>query len=74
MKIVTLLLNVAVVAYLLWAHRLLGLRGGGRADQAEHDRDTGWDALERATPRPGRVPAMAAAAAPGRPGEEPGGS
>jgi len=74
LKIVTLLLNVAVVAYLLWAHRLLGLRGGGRADQAEHDRDTGWDALERATPRPGRVPAMAAAAAPGRPGEEPGGS
>jgi uncharacterized membrane protein (DUF2068 family) len=63
LKIVTLVLNVAVVAYLLWAHRLLGLRGGGRAEQAEHDRDTGWGALERATPSAGRVPALANAGA-----------
>jgi uncharacterized membrane protein (DUF2068 family) len=50
LKIVTLLINLAVVAYLLWAHRLLGVRGGGRADEAERDRDTGWPALDRAYP------------------------
>lgn len=59
LKIVTLVLNLAVVAYLLWAHRLFGVRGGGRADRAERDADTGWPALERATPwlpRPDAVP------------------
>ncbi len=50
LKIITLLINLAVVAYLLWTHRLLGVRGGGRADQAEKDRDTGWTPLYRATP------------------------
>ena len=50
LKILTLLLNLAVLAYLLYAHRLFGLRGGGRADQAEKDRDTGWPALQRTTP------------------------
>ena len=62
LKIVTLVLNLAVVAYLLWAHRLLGLRGGGRAEQAAHDHDTGWGALERATPSPSQMPAMAISA------------
>lgn len=50
LKIITLLLNLAVVIYLLFAHRLFGLRGGGRADQAEKDRDTGWPPLQRTTP------------------------
>lgn len=50
LKIVTLVLNLAVVAYLLFAHRLFGVRGGGRADRAERDADTGWPAIERATP------------------------
>lgn len=50
LKIVTLVLNLAVVAYLVYAHRLLGVRGGGRADRAERDADTGWAALEHATP------------------------
>jgi uncharacterized membrane protein (DUF2068 family) len=50
LKILTLVLNLAVVAYLLWAHRLFGVRGGGRADRAEREADTGWPALERATP------------------------
>ncbi len=50
LKIVTLSLNLAVVAYLLWAHRLLGVRGGGRADRAEQARDTGWGPLYRRTP------------------------
>jgi hypothetical protein len=48
LKILTLIINLAVVAYLLYAHRLLGVRGGGKADRAERERDTGWTALERA--------------------------
>ena len=50
LKVLTLLINLAVIAYLLWVHRLLGIRGGGPADQAEKDRDTGWAPLERITP------------------------
>ncbi|HKN93331.1 MAG TPA: DUF2127 domain-containing protein [Thermoleophilaceae bacterium] len=50
LKIITLIINIAVVIYLLFAKRLFGLRGGGRAEQEERRRDTGWEALERATP------------------------
>jgi uncharacterized membrane protein (DUF2068 family) len=46
-KIITLIINIAVVCYLLFAKRLFGLRGGGRAEAAEYDHDTGWKALER---------------------------
>ncbi len=53
LKIITLLLNLAVVIYLLFAHRLFGVRGGGHADQAEKTRDTGWPPLQRTTPWPG---------------------
>jgi len=49
-KIITLIINIAVVIYLLYAKRLFGLRGGVRAEQEERARDSGWDALERATP------------------------
>jgi uncharacterized membrane protein (DUF2068 family) len=50
LKIIGLVLNLAVVGYLLWVHRLLGVRGGGRAYRAERAADTGWPALRRATP------------------------
>jgi len=50
LKIITLVLNLAIVIYLLFAHRLFGLRGGGAAERAAHERDSGWGALERATP------------------------
>jgi uncharacterized membrane protein (DUF2068 family) len=50
LKIITLLINLAVVVYLLYAHRLLGVRGGARAEEAERERDTGWPALDRAYP------------------------
>jgi uncharacterized membrane protein (DUF2068 family) len=50
LKVITLVLNVAIAAYLLAAKRLFGLRGGGRAERAEYQQDTGWGALERATP------------------------
>lgn len=50
LKVLTLVINIAIAVYLLLAKRLFGLRGGGRAERAEHERDTGWPALERATP------------------------
>ncbi|HVV18600.1 MAG TPA: DUF2127 domain-containing protein, partial [Pseudonocardiaceae bacterium] len=50
LKVLALVINVAIVVYLLLAKRLFGLRGGGRAERAEHERDTGWAPLERATP------------------------
>jgi uncharacterized membrane protein (DUF2068 family) len=55
LKIFTFLLNIAVVVYLLVAKRLFGLRGGARAEAAERARDSGWPAVDRATP--GGIPA-----------------
>lgn len=52
LKVLALIINLAIVVYLLLAKRLFGLRGGGKADQAERDKDYGWPAIERATPRP----------------------
>ncbi len=50
LKVLTLVINIAVVVYLLFAKRLFGLRGGARAEEEERARDSGWEALERATP------------------------
>ncbi len=50
LKVVALVINLAIAVYLLFAKRLFGLRGGGRAERAEHEADTGWTAIERATP------------------------
>jgi uncharacterized membrane protein (DUF2068 family) len=56
-KVIALLINIAVVVYLLLAKRLFGLRGGAAAERAERDRDLGWDALERVRPfQPARDP------------------
>jgi len=52
LKLLTLVINVLIVIYLLLAKRLFGLRGGGKAVRAERERDTGWTAIERATPGP----------------------
>jgi uncharacterized membrane protein (DUF2068 family) len=52
LKIVAFAINVAIAVYLLLAKRLFGLRGGGKAERAEHDADVGWPAIERSTPRP----------------------
>jgi uncharacterized membrane protein (DUF2068 family) len=50
LKLITFLLNLAVVVYLLVAKRLFGVRGGALAEARERERDAGWPAIERATP------------------------
>jgi uncharacterized membrane protein (DUF2068 family) len=49
-KIVALIINLAVVIYLLLAKRLFGLRGGHQAEHLRRERTSGWGAIERATP------------------------
>ena len=51
LKVLALVINLAVAAYLLYAKRLFGARGGGRAERAEREADTGWTPIERATPK-----------------------
>lgn len=53
LKVLTFLVNLAVVVYLLLSKRLFGLRGGRAADEALRLADSGWDALDRATPHAG---------------------
>ncbi len=60
-KALALVVNVAVVAYLLYAKRLFGLRGGVAAEHALREADVGWGALERSAP--GAVAAPAAGVA-----------
>jgi uncharacterized membrane protein (DUF2068 family) len=50
LKILTLVINLAIVLYLLVSKRLFGLRGGGKREAAEKEADTGWPAVDRATP------------------------
>jgi uncharacterized membrane protein (DUF2068 family) len=50
LKILTLVINLAIVIYLLISKRLFGIRGGWAAGRAERDADMGWAAIERATP------------------------
>jgi uncharacterized membrane protein (DUF2068 family) len=57
LKVVTLLVNLAIVIYLLLAKRLFGLRGGAQAEAAERARDSGWPAIDRATPGRATTPA-----------------
>lgn len=54
LKLVTLVINLAIVLYLLLAKRLFGFRGGIRAEKAVRAQDSGWPALERNTP--GQLP------------------
>jgi uncharacterized membrane protein (DUF2068 family) len=49
-KVVALIVNVAIVVYLLLAKRLFGLRGGAAADEELRRRDVGVEALLRTTP------------------------
>jgi uncharacterized membrane protein (DUF2068 family) len=47
LKIVALVLNLAIVAYLIAAKRLFGVRGGVAAERRTRERDAGWEAVER---------------------------
>ncbi len=49
-KILALVINLVVVAYLLYAKRLFGFRGGGRVEREVLDRDCSWEALEAVLP------------------------
>ena len=49
LKVLTFAINLAVLAYLLIAHRLFGVRGGVNAVEELRTRDMGWEALEGAT-------------------------
>jgi uncharacterized membrane protein (DUF2068 family) len=49
-KVIALVINIAVVIYLLRAKRLFGVRGGVAAEHAENAIDQGWPALERTAP------------------------
>jgi uncharacterized membrane protein (DUF2068 family) len=53
-KLVTFLVNVAVVVYLGLGKRLFGLRGGHAADEARRRADGGWEAIDKRPP--GNVP------------------
>src|SRR3954452_25295682 len=49
-KIIALIVNLAIVVYLLLAKRLFGLRGGAAAEEALRERDVGVEAILRVTP------------------------
>src|SRR4051795_2568542 len=49
-KVVALIVNIAIVIYLLLAKRLFGLRGGAAAEEELRERDVGIQALLRTTP------------------------
>jgi uncharacterized membrane protein (DUF2068 family) len=50
LKVLGLIINLAILGYLLVAKRLFGLRGGGRVDESRRAADMTWDAIERTTP------------------------
>jgi uncharacterized membrane protein (DUF2068 family) len=49
-KVIALIVNIAIVVYLLFAKRLFGLRGGAAADEELRRRDVGIEALLRTAP------------------------
>ncbi|HET6966454.1 MAG TPA: DUF2127 domain-containing protein [Acidimicrobiales bacterium] len=55
LKGLTLAINLAIAVYLVVAKRLFGIRGGHEAERRIREIDSGWPAIEAATP-----PALAA--------------
>jgi uncharacterized membrane protein (DUF2068 family) len=49
-KVVALVINLAIVVYLLFAKRLFGLRGGHRTVLERRRELSGWSAIDRETP------------------------
>jgi len=56
-KVVAFVLNVLVAAYLLYAKRLFGVRGGHAAEEERRREFSGWPALESTSPVGAPVPA-----------------
>ena len=56
LKVVAFVLNVLVVAYLLYAKRLFGVRGGHAAEVARKQELSGWQAVEAAQAHSPGVP------------------
>ena len=67
LKMLALVINLAVVLYLLIRKRLFGVRGGAKADRQERDQDDGWAAFDRTAPSdaPSAAPSAAASAGTG---------
>ena len=51
LKALTFVINLAIAVYLIAAKRLFGVRGGFAAEERERVADSGWPAIEAATPR-----------------------
>jgi hypothetical protein len=52
LKLILLIVNLAVVLYLLLGKRLFGLRGGHAVDEARRRAGGGWEAIDRGPPSP----------------------
>jgi uncharacterized membrane protein (DUF2068 family) len=52
LKVIGLILNLAILLYLIIVHRLFGVRGGARALRAEYEAESGRRAFDRSTPLP----------------------
>lgn len=50
LKMLAFVINILVLAYLLYAKRLFGLRGGYAATRARREELSGWSAFDRAGP------------------------
>jgi uncharacterized membrane protein (DUF2068 family) len=50
LKVMALLINLAILVYLVSAKRLFGFRGGAAAEEEIRERDVGWPALKRTEP------------------------
>jgi uncharacterized membrane protein (DUF2068 family) len=49
-RVGALVVNLAILVYLVLAKRLFGLRGGAAADEAARHKDSGWDAFFQLSP------------------------
>jgi len=58
-RIAALIINIAIVVYLVWGKRLFGLRGGVAAEHREREAAMGWPALVRSAPRRPTTPVAA---------------
>jgi uncharacterized membrane protein (DUF2068 family) len=50
LRVGAFVVNLAILLYLLVAKRLFGIRGGGAAERAAREADSGWAAFEELTP------------------------